>query len=190
MKKSRKHIWGTWLLQIIPVMIGVYLGFVVFNWSENSKLKNQATLFKQNLTTEIKTNQQRIQQNYEYHIMLRDSTRYYLEHEEIMQNKPDFFKGIAIETLSDGAFETGLQTGIINELTINQIQQLNELYTKQRSFNEFRNILLTGLIQLDFDENEKAMKRILQYLAITMTDVVIMEQQLINTYHNTLKTVQ
>ena len=37
---------GEILLQIIPVMIGVYLGFVLSNWSETNKTKSQTELLR------------------------------------------------------------------------------------------------------------------------------------------------
>jgi hypothetical protein len=42
-----KKRMGDLILQIIPVMIGVYLGFVVSSWAENRKVgQNQFSLLK------------------------------------------------------------------------------------------------------------------------------------------------
>lgn len=64
---------GEIILQIIPVMIGVYLGFIVSNWSETNKTNSQTELIRKNIVAEIKSNKSKIKQVLEYHVMIRDS---------------------------------------------------------------------------------------------------------------------
>ena len=44
------------LFQIIPVMIGVFLGFLVNDWREQKQSEEQATVFIENVVEEIKSN--------------------------------------------------------------------------------------------------------------------------------------
>lgn len=177
--KIRK-ILADLVLQIIPVMIGVYLGFIVSNWSSERQLIAKTKILKKNIIIEIKENQNSINSILSYHEMLRDSSQYYLSQKKLVI--PSFFKGVNPLTLSNSAFETGVQTGLINELTFDEIQALNKVYTYQKSYDNYWNILLSGLITFDLTENEESSKKFLMYLSISMTDIVIKEQQLINEY--------
>lgn len=181
--KAKKKI-GELLFQIIPVMIGVYLGFIVSNWSENKQQNTKKKILIENIISEIHENKNNIIEVVPYHEMLRDSSRYYIKSD--IAKMPPFFKGVNTLTLIDSAFETGVQTGLLNELPIDIIQSLNRVYTFQKSYNEFCNILLSGLINMDLMENEESIKRILQYLSISMTDVAIKERQLLNDYEKVL----
>lgn len=168
------------LIQIIPVMIGVYLGFVVTNWGEAQKKKSQTKIFLENVRIEMESNRQKLESVIDYHEMLRDSSRIYGR--KRLAEVPNYFQGIRVQSLVESAYTTGNQTGIINELGLNNIQRLNQLYTSQGEYNEMIKMLLNSLITMDFSENEMAMKQILRFLSITMTDLVIKEEQLINEY--------
>ena len=176
---------GELLLQIIPVMIGVYLGFVISNWSENKKIKSQVSLFKINLKAEIENNKNRIQDVIEYHKVVRDSSQYYRQVK--LTKMPRFFAGVRTSALSNSAFESGIQTGLINGLPFKDIQSLNYVYTIQDSYNDFSTLLLAGLINSDFPEDENGLKKLYKYLSISMTDVVIKEKELIEKYDDLLK---
>lgn len=177
---------GELLLQIIPVMVGVYLGFVISNWSDKKKIESQTQLFKTNIIAEIKSNESRVANIIAYHNIVRDSSQYYKSIKEL--NKiPRFFSGVRIPTLTNSTFETGVQTGLVNNLAFEDIQAINYVYTIQKSYNEFNTLLLSGLITSDFEENEKGLKKLYKYLSISMTDVVIKENQLINQYNKLLQ---
>jgi hypothetical protein len=178
-----KSWWKEALLQIIPVMIGVYLGFVASNWGEQRKAHQQAEILISNLRSEMALNQEKILPLIEYHRMLRDSANRYAM-EGGLKKKPAFFKGIAIEPLLSSAFVTGVQTGIVNELPIGTIQQLNQLYSYQDSYNEYGLIILESLINMDFSLEEDKLQRLVQFLAITMTDLAMYEQKLLEMYRD------
>lgn len=116
-------------------------------------------------------------------MILRDSSRYY-SMAELKNIEPRFFKGVRTGRLTNSAFETGIQTGLINELTFEQIQFVNYTYTLQDSYNEFATLMLTGLITIDIDESER--KKIFRFLAVSMTDIVIKESELLIQYEKLL----
>lgn len=171
-----KSIIGELAVQIVSVMIGVFLGLIVSNWSENKKESTKAKQLVKNISTEIFLNRDRISQVISYHKMLKDSTQFYLERPNTPIDKSGFFKGVNTLTLYNSAFDTGVQTGLINELSLDKLQAINEVYTIQRSYEDFSNLLLGGILTLDFDDSPKSTQRILTYLSISMTDVVIKEE--------------
>ena len=172
------------ILQIIPVMIGVYLGFVVSNWGDQQKRKSQSVVFVKNIKNEMEINTNKLQNVIEYHKMLKDSSRFNLSNfnSNSIDNPLNFFKGIQASTLIESAYNTGNQTGIISEFEMNKLQNLNQLYAYQKEYNEYIKMTLSGLINSDFEDTEKSTKKILQYISITMTDIIIKEEQLIIEY--------
>ncbi len=185
-----KNKFGDLFIQIISVMIGVFLGFAVSNWAAQKKTNTQLQYLEQNIISEIKINQQKVTQVIDYHRTLRDSSRFYLQQERIDVFKPNFFRGVNTLTLSNSAFETGIQTGLINDIPLQQIQELNEVYTQQRAYEDFANLLLSGLITMDFEGDEMAMRKILLFLSVSMTDVVIKEEQLLESYKKAIQTIE
>ncbi len=172
---------GELLFQIIPVMIGVFLGYIASNWADSSQKEHQAKVLIGNLLSEIETNEKRLKDVIEYHTMLRDSSRFYSNSQNKIDHT-DFFKGTRIMKLGNSAYNTGIQTGAINEMPIDKIQAINQLYTFQADYNEFGNMMMSSLINKDFSDKEEELKKIVRFLSITMTDIVIKEQHLIERY--------
>jgi hypothetical protein len=181
----RRKLFDT-ILQIIPIMIGVYLGFVISNWQDSQKRNTQSKVLIENIKMEIETNKSTIERVIDYHKMLRDSTRYY-SNAETVSTMPTFFQGTRTQQFSSSAYNTGIQTGIINELPLNNIQLLNKVYNFQEFSNDYSKMLMNGLITMDFSEDQASLKRIANYLSVTMTDIVIQEERLLELYDETLK---
>ena len=173
------------ILQIIPVMIGVYLGFLVSNWGDQQKRKNQSIIFVKSIVNEIDINNDKLQNKIDYHKMLRDSSNFYLSNypTKALIEFPDFFRGIQTSTLIESAYNTGNLTGIISEFEMKKIQSLNQLYTNQKEYNEYAKMTLEGFLNSDFDDNDKSIRKILQFISFTMTDIVIKEDLLIAEYN-------
>lgn len=173
---------GELLFQIIPVMIGVYLGFIASNWAANKQKKHQSEVLINNLLSEIETNENKLKGVVDYHVMLRDSSRFYSNAQNRIR-QANFFKGTRIMKLTNSAYNTGIQTGVINELQIDKIQAINQLYTIQNDYNEFGNLMMASLINKNFSDDEEDMREIARFLSITMTDIVIKENNLIDGYN-------
>ncbi len=183
----RKKI-GKLLLEIIPVMVGVFLGFLVSSWADANKKGSQTAVLRKNIVGEMQSNSKKIRNVLAYHEMLRDSSRYYLSNFS-PAIKPNFFEGVRVSPLTRSAFETGVQTGLINGFSFEKIQKINDLYTRQDNYGNMINLLFTGLINvtMNTDESETGMRKVLQFLAMSMTDIVIHESELLNEYNRLLK---
>ena len=155
--------------------------FVVTNWSDNNQRKRESVILIENLISEIETNQKRLENVIGYHTMLRDSSRFYSDIKSEIK-RPNFFEGTRVLKLTNSAYNTGIQTGVINELSIEKIQAINQLYTFQNDYNEFGNIMMASLINKDFSDDEEDVRKIARFLAVTMTDIVIMENYLMEGY--------
>ncbi|MAX71009.1 MAG: hypothetical protein CL868_00125 [Cytophagaceae bacterium] len=169
-------------IQIISVTIGVFLGYIISNWSANSKESEKLKSLVENIKAEIHDNQTKVSHVIDYHRMVKDSTSYYLNKEDLVNFKPTFFKGVNTITFSNSAYQTGIQTGLFNKMKLKNVQAINDIYTKQRAYKDFANLLMSGLITMDFDENKEAFRKIAIFLSISMTDVIIKEEQLLESY--------
>ena len=119
--------------------------------------------------------------------MLRDSSRYYVNSDS--STTAPFFRGINTPSLVNSAYETGIQTGLINELSLDEIQSLNRVYRTQNSIDDFSKMMISGLINMDLKHDEESTKKLLNFLAITMEDVITFENQLIDNYNQVLEAV-
>lgn len=172
-------------LQIIPVMIGVWLGFIVTDWSEGRSQRKKAEVFLDNVRSEIQGNREHIESLVDYHQALRDSCGAFLEKDLsklVVDGPPDFFQGLRFRQMASSAFDTGIQTGIINELELDEIQSLNKLYTFQEDYNGFNKIMLNRFMDFEFVPEKKELIRIIRFVSITMGDVTQMESTLIKFY--------
>ena len=115
--------------------------------------------------------------------MVRDSSLKYSKLSNILE-MPHFFKGVRPQNLTNSAFETGIQTGLINELSFEQIQLTNNTYTLQNDYEQFSTLMLSGLVTMDVDDNE--LKKVFRFLSMSMTDIAIKEQELLIEYDKLL----
>lgn len=175
-------------LQIVSVMIGVFLGVIASDYREAEQAEKNSEKLLTIIRAEIATNQNIIEQVIDYHHMLRDSASYYADNQDIPA-KPTFFKGSRMSYLSSSAYETGVQTGIINELPLNDIQMLNHVYTLQEAYNDLGKTILNGFVNQDFRDSDENRRNIATFLAITMSDVVVQEQGLLQEYERLLGSI-
>lgn len=181
MKKQLKDF----LQRFLPVLLGVYLGFILSNWNESRSKKHQAKILVENITKEIETNQNRLSQIIDYHTLLRDSVTYHMEHlSSFATEKPSYFKGLRTFPLIGSAYQTGNQTGIINELDINLILELNQLYTYQNDYNDYIKMIIQGFTNKEFSDDGTATYQIVHFLSITLADLVIKEKDLLLIYQS------
>lgn len=185
MKKETKSKLVDFIIQITSVTIGVYLGFMVSNLSEDRKLKGQLNVFESSIRTEINTNKNKIEKVIHYHIMLRDSSRYYLSSGKRITERPAFLKGLRTPNLISSAYKTGIQTGIINALPIDKIQTFNQVYNLQKAYNEYIIASVPSLLRAYLNDQKPG--KLLRYLSVTMTDFVIKEEALLKLYKDQLQ---
>lgn len=174
------------VIQIISVTIGVFFGFVISNWSENRRESYKQDLLIKNIEAEINSNKIKVENIIDYHIAVRDSSRHYLKQNDTNHTSLTFFKGVNTVTFDNSAYQTGIQTGLFNTMSLDLIQSINEIYTKQRSYEDFANLLLAGLINMDSEDNGMSAKKLAKFLSISMTDLAIKEQELSQIYDKTL----
>lgn len=178
---------GDLLIQIISVMIGVFLGFAISNWSEGNRESEKFRSLITNIRAEIMENQKKVENVLDYHKALRDSCKLYIENRNVGQIDQSSFKGINTVMLLNSAYQTGIQTGLFNNMNLEQIQSVNEIYTRQRAYEDYANLMISSLLTMDLGNDKDSIDRIAMFLSVSMTDVVIKELQLLESYRQALE---
>lgn len=176
------------VLQIIPVMIGVFLAFLVSDCSEARKRARDTRQMASFLYAELQENKTRIEATTDYHQMLVDSTRYY-QGKSINASDIKFFKGLNPVNLSTSSYESAVQTGLISEMNLEEVRAINQIYDRQESYNEFNRMMLSGLMNMDFS-NPDEVQRILRYVSIAMYDATLKEADLLKQYPTVLERLE
>lgn len=183
-----KKIFVSFISQILPVMLGVYLGFAINNFGEDRKLRAQSDTYRMMLKQEISANLEGIKNVSDYHIEMSSNFYQLLESEDIVESFKAFeFTGFRTGFVSSSAYETGIQTGIIQEFDMKLIQRINKLYTLQGKYNRFSESMISSFLAGNFPETESEVKNLLITSSMSMNDIVIFERELIESYEMLLK---
>ena len=160
-------------------MIGVYLGFAMNNFGEKQKLKSQSNTYKEMLKNEITENLKAIESVSPYHIELSKSFSKILAAKNIEERFGAMrFNGFKPGFVNNSAYDTGIQTGIIQEFDLKLIQSLNKLYTLQGKYNRFNENMINTFLSNKFPETESEIKSLLILSSMSMNDVLNYEREL------------
>lgn len=171
------------LVEMIPVMIGVYLGFALNNFGERQQLNRQSDTYKNMLVQEIKENHENLKRVNPYHVQLKEDFEEILKEEDALQAFMAYsFKGLRPGFVNESAFETGIQTGIIQEFDLKLIQSLNKLYKLQNQYEDFNEMMLNSFMSKKLPETDKEMRNTITLLLMNMNDILNYERELIISY--------
>lgn len=179
------------LNQIIPVMIGVYLGFALNNFGEEQKLKRQTNAYKEMLKIELEENILAIDKVKPYHLDLSTNFREILKSSDIVDEFNSFkFMGLQPGFVNRGAFDTGIQTGIIQDFNLTVIQKLNKLYALQGVYTRYNENMINSFSTQKFPETEDEIKSMLRVMTMNMNDIHTFESDLLESYKDILKDLE
>jgi hypothetical protein len=182
-----KQVIGSLLGQILPIMFGVYLGFAMNNYGERLRLNNQADVYRSMLVNEIKENHQAIISVHDYHKKLVADFDTLLTQESIAESfRSSNFRGFRPGFVSSSAYDTGVQTGIIQELGLELVQTLNRLYTLQGKYNRFNENMVSSFLSNTYPETNAEVRGVIASASMSMNDVVYFEQELVSYYEQLL----
>ncbi len=169
--------------QIIPVMIGVYLAFAVSNFAENRKVKNEKDVFTKMLYNEISANLKTVDRSLPYHLKLKGDFRTIARAEKSFEEIQKYtFQGLRPPRLNNGAYQTGVQTGILKDFDLEFVQQINRLYTLQESKVEFNNDILASMLATGFPKNDADARELASSTIINLNDILAGEIELQQMY--------
>ena len=165
--------------EIILVVIGILLALQINNWNEAKKVEETKVKTLALIKEELLSNQQSIDNVFEYHIMVRDTLQHLKipETEEDLKGQLGFWRGLRIFRLRDASFQTAVQAGTTKDLDIDLVQKLNALYTAQEAYNNFGATASSSLYQKDFSDITN-FRKLAIFLNMVMVDCYYMESEL------------
>lgn len=185
--KFRKTILGI-LAQILPVMLGVYLAFALNNYGENKSLEKDKSHYLELLKNEISINKKEIEGVIPYHLQLQEDFSEILKSKSIKEwFDNNNFGGIRPGFTNQSAYETGMQTGLIQHFDLKFIQQINSLYNLQDGYQEFNKTVINSFVNRKFPETEKEMESLLISMVMNLNDINSFEKRLISFYDSVLE---
>lgn len=168
-----KSIMSNIFNQIIPIMIGVYLGFAMNNYGESVKIRKDKAIFSQMLLNELSKNFYTIDRAEKYHMDLKLELDQLLESEDVVKSFKDYtFRGIRTPRLNSGSYQTGIQTGILKEFDLEYVQLVNQLYTNQAYVLKLNENILASLVAKEMPTDEGEIVLSLQNLQVNLNDML------------------
>ena len=174
--------------EILLIMIGILLALHLQNRNEEKKTAEIVNTTINLLKNEINTNKERIESVQEYHIMVRDTLNVLKmpDKEDEISKTLSFWRGMRTPRLQNAAFQTSIQSGINREMNPELVQELNNLYTFQDSYNQFIGKSADIFFNADFTD-VRNLKKIMASVGITMNDLYYYEVGLIKEFDNCLQ---
>ena len=179
MWQSIKSFIGT----MIPVLLGVYLAVAAGNCNEDLQLQESLSKIEQVLLTEIEANRALVERSLQYHTDLKDTmvvyrTRYSIEQAKSMslQEVMGGFGGIRIAHLRHGAYQTGLSSGMLQEMDVDRLMSISNLYIAQEYYQQLGKSYLAQAISLppDVSAYEGGM-----FMSFLVNDAIPAERELL-----------
>ena len=173
---------------MVPVMLGVYLAFALNNFGETRKQKKQTETFKKMLVNEIERNLEEVERVWPYHESLSIDFDTLFNSENFSESFKQYqFRGLRTGLVNNSAYNTGIQTGIIQGLELELIQEINRLYTHQESYDEYNKSVINSFMGRDFPESEDKMIALLRSMDMSLNDILNYEDNLIVNYKEILQ---
>lgn len=184
------------LLQVLPIMFGVYLGLVANNWNENRKNKRMEKEILSKMIVEIKSNQAQINNIVDYHKMLLDSSAFFFKNWNTeTYSKPAYqsdqsksiWRGTRTGKLKNTTFDVAIASGAFSNLNIELMTLLSELNRAQQGYDHVASLYLQKVIDLS---PEQSVMTYLTFINSFASDIYYMERDLLALYENALERIE
>lgn len=173
--------------QLIPVAVGVYLGILAGNCNENRMHQNQQNELLKNISLELKSNKEKLDVAYAYHIkigdiadsILNNSPKEKLE-QRFFENEGFFgipgWRGVMIPPLEQSVFDSGIISNLMSGMDFKSLNKISKTYNQQKQYKEYCQVITQKFISTDVNVTTRF---ILNDLLILKYDIPSMEGHLI-----------
>lgn len=155
------HIFG-----LLSVVLGVLIAFWLNSWAQGKKEQRAVIVALQNIRNELEKNSERLDSTLYFHVELHQFLDQYLQHvnddlkpvgslkkiDSLMKVYPQYLKersNILIETkiyqLSDVAWKTAINSGVMSSLDFELAYKLNYVYDLQEKIKSIDETILADL---------------------------------------------
>ena len=179
MRTAFKSFIGT----MIPVLLGVYLAIAAGNCNEQRQLQQSLTKIEQAMLSEIATNRKFVEHSLQQHLDLRDTLQAYQTRLSIESARTislyelmGGFNGIQIAPLRHAAYQTGLSSGMLQEMEVDRLMMISNLYISQEYYLGLGESYLNRAIAMPADVSAYEGGTFLSFL---VNDAIPAEQNLL-----------
>ncbi len=183
----------TFLLQMIPIMLGVYFGIIAGNWNESQKKIALGHQLLEKIEADILSNQAQIQNVIEYHHTLRDTSwKAFRELPKELLNTPMteipdtinwFWRGTKTSTLKNAAYQTAIVSGVLADMDLELVSLLSAIDKEQKNYEN------VGALYVETIINMSTRAPLADYVSFTTFfsgDIVYIEEKLLKMYEEVL----
>lgn len=183
--KIAKKSFIKYLLELLIVAFGVFLGIEVSEYRSEKKMRENVNESLKLITDELQSNASRLEKSIDYHQSIKvgfDSLRSNISKEDaylpyfsntvFRHNSIPNWNGLGIPAVEDIAFESAKIGGIFQELDIDRIQLISNAYKKLNINTEIGKDLTTKLIGID---SETKVVDIIGIFELLTNDVLLTE---------------
>lgn len=188
---AKKDLWYLFL-QIIPVMVGVYLGFWLSERGEQKHLDEKVNKLETLLISEIESNKDEVTKKLSYHETLIDSLRYIMSADTKDERYQRFnnytLRGLQPPSLKDAAYHSAIQTGLVTNFELEEVALLNEINTEQESLEKYADAVLSALLA-NGTFGRAGFEEMIGGMLMNLNDITAYENRLLNYYNTALEEV-
>ncbi len=188
---------GKYLLDLLIVAFGVFLGMVVSDWNTQRKTKGQVEKTKQYIIDELKTNIHNLEYAIKYHTQLRvefdsiastmndeDRLANYYRNKKFRYNKIPSWTGPGITLLDKSVYEGAKMGNFLQEFDIKTLQLIARTYRHQDGYEVLGKKMLDKLFSIDFDTKTI---EVMSFMELLIFDILPSEEHLKTHLEETIK---
>lgn len=138
------------MLEMLPVILGVLIAFMINNWNENYKSTKKFNAAKTHIVQEIISNKAecdtilkiQVKRN-EFYKIYRDSLGKFQSKNRSFSQLP--FEGISVPSISRTAWDAANTSGIASDFSFEELQTLTEIYEMQEILEDVKKQIINNV---------------------------------------------
>ena len=163
MRPLKKQILK-YLIELLIVAFGVFLGIMVSDWRTQKKTERNVSKTRGYIQEELNVNSQKLHIAINYHQHLKRSfdsisnqlpknlhSEFYYAQTEFRFNEIPQWTGLGMVGLDNIAFESAKVSGVFQEMNIEEVQKIARVYRNIEAYSEFSKKLFEKFLSIQSD---------------------------------------
>lgn len=192
-----KQVLSKYLIELLIVAFGVFLGIYVSEWKSNNRLKNNTEKSFNYILMEIESNQKSLENSIQYHELIKSNfgktiskidksevDKPYYGNKSFHVSRIENWNGVGLPNFETVSFEVAKINNVLHELDFDVVQQIARAYQQIETNQEFGNSVLKKLLETN---SETKIADIIGIVEMMTSDVLISEKNLNTVLLDTIK---
>jgi hypothetical protein len=192
---EHRRTFGSLIVEMILIALGVFLALWANNWHENREHRAQAKAALRNFLGEMETNRDATQSNLKYHETLADELTQFLKNKDAPPSEERFkkevnFAGLRPVTYEHTAWDLALATQALSYLKPELAFDISKVYTDQNALQALENSFLSSTFTQASTSADASMRSLAPAMIIYLIDVNQKEPAILNGYSKVIPEVK